>query len=107
MTINNINGSAAPNVRGGGQNERVENPRPGVPGQPTGKADTTQDADQVELTGQTQRLRELEASLGTEPAFDAKRVEALREAIAKGDYQVNPERVAKSLVDVETQLFKD
>lgn len=107
MAINTINGPAAPNVRGGGQHERVETPRAGGAGQPTGRTDTVQDADQVKLTGQTQRLRELEASLGTEPAFDSKRVEALREAIARGDYRVDPERVAKSLIDLETQLFKD
>ncbi len=62
-------------------------------------------ADEVRLTAQVLRLRELETSLGLESAFDIQRVAALREAIGQGDYRVNSPRLAANLLAVEAGLF--
>lgn len=39
-------------------------------------------------------------------ATDKERVEAIREAIAKGRYQINPKRVARALIEFEPELFE-
>lgn len=62
-------------------------------------------ADEVRLTAQVLRLRELETSLGLESAFDIQRVAALRDAIDQGDYRVNSPRLAAHLLAAEAELF--
>jgi negative regulator of flagellin synthesis FlgM len=37
--------------------------------------------------------------------FDAKRVEAIKAAISKGQFQVNPEAIADKVIDSATQLL--
>lgn len=40
-------------------------------------------------------------------AVDKERVEAIRRAIAEGRYEINPERIARALIEFETELFED
>lgn len=54
--------------------------------------------DTVQITGDAMQLQRLEKSIGGEPAFDSKRVEALRSAIAEGRYQADPERIASKML---------
>lgn len=68
--------------------------------QATGGADR-KSADTVELTDQANRLRKLEESLASLPATDSGRVEAVRQAIAEGRFEVNAERIADGLLDFE------
>lgn len=62
--------------------------------------------DEVELTGMSTRLREIESTAASGPEVDVKRVEAIREAIATGEYRVDSEHLASRLVDLETALHK-
>ncbi|MGH8579466.1 MAG: flagellar biosynthesis anti-sigma factor FlgM [Gammaproteobacteria bacterium] len=40
-------------------------------------------------------------------AVDKERVEAIRRAIAEGRFEINPERIARALIEFETELFDD
>lgn len=62
--------------------------------------------DEVELTGMSTRLREIESTAAKGPEVDLKRVEAIREAIASGEYRVDSEHLASRLVDLEMALHK-
>lgn len=38
---------------------------------------------------------------------DKERVEAIRRAIAEGRFEINPQRIARALIEFETELFDD
>ncbi len=99
MSISNISGVPPPEVRSSAGGES----RPAGT-EPERAPETNPAGDQVRLTEQSQRLRELEGSMGVEPAFDTARVDALRKAIASGEYQVDSARVAGKLLDLEGDL---
>jgi len=40
-------------------------------------------------------------------AVDKVRVEAIRRAIAEGRFEIKPERIARALIEFETELFDD
>lgn len=40
-------------------------------------------------------------------AVDKERVEAIRRAIAEGRFEINPERIARALIEFETELLDD
>ena len=52
----------------------------------------------VRLSDLSSKLAEMEASLAASEAFDAKRVEAIKQAISEGRFKVNPEAVAEKLL---------
>lgn len=47
----------------------------------------------------------LSAVAGAEPAFDAQKVAEIRQAIAEGRFQINPERIADGLIDSVRQML--
>ncbi len=55
-------------------------------------------SDNVQITGTSSRLRELEARLADVPIEDAGKVESIRQAIAEGSFQVDEEAVAEGMV---------
>lgn len=72
-----------------------------------GKADARQSGqanDLLDLTGQAKELQTLQQDLAKSPEFDAARVSELKEAIADGRYEVNAERIADKLLDIELML---
>lgn len=76
--------------------------RPNAGGTP---AATPTPTDTVSLTDTAARLRELEAALAKAPDVDSARVEALRQAIAEGKYDIDSVHVADKLVALERDLF--
>jgi negative regulator of flagellin synthesis FlgM len=60
--------------------------------------------DTVQLTDTAAQLQKLEARLRTQPDVDAARVEALRQRIAAGEYQMDPGRIAAKLLRFERSL---
>jgi negative regulator of flagellin synthesis FlgM len=62
--------------------------------------------DEVELTGISTKLREIESNAAKGPQVDTQRVEAIRAAIDKGEYRIDSEHLASRLVDLETALHK-
>lgn len=102
MAINTVNnGMYAPPVRGGGHVERAAPaktgslPGGGLPDKPVGEVD------QVQWTSSLQKtLHQMEEERHEQP-FDEKRVAALRKAITNGEYQANPNRIARKMIDFE------
>jgi negative regulator of flagellin synthesis FlgM len=105
MTIN-MNGISPWSVCGSGQTGQVSVPKveklPGavMPDQPVNAPE------KLQLTPESLQLRQMEATLGNESVFNQKRVEALRKAIASGEYRVDSTKIAGKLLELEKQLFK-
>lgn len=60
--------------------------------------------DTVSLTDMASRMKSLESKLESQPAIDQSRVDKVREAISRGEYRVNPERVADKMMDFEADF---
>lgn len=58
--------------------------------------------DVVRLSPEAAELQALEDNLTELPAVDEARVEAIRQQIKNGDYQINPDRIAQKLIDADT-----
>lgn len=65
---------------------------------------TGRSADSVSLTGTALHLRSLEQSLASQPVVDTQRVEATRQAIENGSYQIDPSRIASKMISMELAL---
>lgn len=65
---------------------------------------TRAQAENVVLTETASKLRRLQAALKDIPIVDPKRVEEARQAIADGNYRVDPQRVAEKFVQLERLL---
>jgi len=74
-------------------------------GRPAGTPATPARTDQVSLTETASRLRELEALMAGTPDIDPARVEALRQAIQDGRYEIDNAHVADKLIALERSLF--
>ena len=61
-------------------------------------------SDRVSLTSTANQLRDLESELSTQPAVDTQRVEAVRQTIADGNFQVDATRTAEKLLGLESAL---
>ena len=78
---------------------RNDNAKPGNEPSNTGvKSDT------VELTSGAQLLSRLEKSLATLPDIDASRVDAVKTAIANGDYEIDAEKIADTLIRMDREF---
>jgi negative regulator of flagellin synthesis FlgM len=58
--------------------------------------------DKVSLTDMASRLKSLENKLAEQPDVDQARVDRVRTALARGEYRVNPDRVADKMMDFES-----
>jgi negative regulator of flagellin synthesis FlgM len=58
----------------------------------------------VQITGAARTLAALEGSLREQPAVDEARVAEVRRKLDDGSYDVNPERIADSLLRMERDL---
>lgn len=61
--------------------------------------------DQVALSSLSARLQEVGADLAATPAVDAGRIAEIKQAIADGKFQVNPERIANGLLENVRQML--
>jgi len=61
--------------------------------------------DTISLTGTAQHLRSLEQGLAQQPIVDTQRVEATKQAIENGSYQIDPSRIASKMMDLERALY--
>lgn len=63
-----------------------------------------QPKDSVELSNQVQSLQSLEGKVKSMPEVDQTRVDSIKSAIANGEYQINYERLATAIQNVEKDL---
>lgn len=68
------------------------------------KTSATAAGDTVSLTDMASRLKSLESKLETQPAIDQSRVDRVREAISRGEFRIDPERVADKMMDFEADF---
>lgn len=101
MAINPI--STSP-VRGSGLVDQAtaakvaELPGSGLPGKPVAEID------QVKLTNNSLRLRQIETQDQEEPPMDQAKIDKLRAAIANGEYRVDSDKLAKKMLDFESSF---
>jgi negative regulator of flagellin synthesis FlgM len=67
---------------------------------------TQPETDVVRLTETASKLRLAERSLDSVPEVDANRVAVIARAIERGEYPINPERLAEKFVQLEQELAK-
>jgi len=60
--------------------------------------------DTVSLSEQSLQVRDLQQQLENLPEVDAEKVEAIKQEIAKGNYPLDPERIAQNLIALEKAL---
>ena len=78
--------------------------KPQVQRPETDKPQQESTVDTVKLTDSAKQLRQLEEILANQPAVDTKRVEEIKEAIASGEYEINAERIAEKLLQLDKEL---
>lgn len=61
-------------------------------------------ADQISLTPTAQQLRGLEQQIADQPVVDTQKVDAVKEALANGSFEINPDRIASKLMSLEKAL---
>lgn len=76
----------------------TELPGSGLPGKPVAEID------QVKLTTNSLRLRQLETQDQEEPPMDQVKIDKLRAAIANGEYRVDSGKLANKMLDFESAL---
>ena len=62
-------------------------------------------ADSVQLTDTAAKLAELQAEVSSADGVDLERVEAIRQQIADGSYEIDADRVADALMTMERELL--
>jgi negative regulator of flagellin synthesis FlgM len=86
-------------VEGGSRGERTG--RAGVTGR---EAAPTGETDRVTLTESARQLQRLAEAVAAAPDTDPARVAALKDAIARGEYRVDGQRVADRMIALEREL---
>lgn len=66
---------------------------------PAPKVEPKPKTDQVVLSEQGQLIRALQQRLAAEPEVRTEKVQALKEAIAKGEYRIPSELIAEKILD--------
>ena len=88
-----------PQVTGTQQNTKAERGR-----LDDARSPSSAHSDQVSLTSSAQLLKELDDAVAASPATDQQRIDAIRQALAEGRYDVNAARIAESLLSLDEQL---
>ena len=101
IEINNVNSSSA-------QVSEVGSHRGGAPS-PTEKVAEKNSApapatDQVSLTPEAQQLRNLEEQVAAQPVVDTQKVNTVKELLANGSYEIDPDRIAGKMMSLEKAL---
>lgn len=66
----------------------------------------TPPVDSLRLTGEAVGLKAMARELGTPAKLDMARIKELRNSIDSGDYEIDPQEVAKRLLALERELLK-
>ncbi|MGD8784111.1 MAG: flagellar biosynthesis anti-sigma factor FlgM [Thioalkalispiraceae bacterium] len=69
-----------------------------------GGSSSSNQGDTVSITDMAARLNSLEKKLASEPDVDQAHVNRVRDAISRGEYRVDPDRVADKMMDFESDF---
>ncbi len=103
MPINNVTGFTHTQSQRATDGAKVEVSR----SEPNARQQETRSssaADSVSLTDTAARLQKLEGTIAALPVVDAQRVEAIRSAIANGEYQIDAQSIAEKMLAFDEQL---
>ncbi len=84
------------------QNRFVDNASPTKVTSPQASPAVTSDT--VVITEAAAKFHAIEKSISQQPEVDQARVEALRQAVANGTYQIDPQRIAEKLLQFESMV---
>lgn len=102
MPINSISNNVNHNPKQVSDTQKSINPTNSNPQSATGFVQST--ADTVNLTGTASQLRSLEQQLVSQPVVDAQRVDAIKREIASGSYEIDAQRVADKMIQIESAI---
>ena len=99
----NINGLPGSHLSGAHESRQVTpvHNEPTSKQRETGKTSTS---DTVSLTESARQLQALEAQVNSQPVVDTQRVEAARQSIDRGTYQVQPDVISQKLLQFEAMM---
>ncbi|MDH5471450.1 MAG: flagellar biosynthesis anti-sigma factor FlgM [Gammaproteobacteria bacterium] len=60
--------------------------------------------DTVSLSAESSQIKSLQQQLDAVPEVDIEKVDAIKREIAKGNYPLDPERIAENLISLEKAL---
>ncbi len=104
MAVDRIN-NATPNPSQVGQKPATEGRAP-VSDSVTESVDQAPAADRVSITSTASFLQQAEEAVKAAPDVDVKRVEAIRQTIESGTFDIDANRIADKLIAFEAALHK-
>lgn len=106
MSINNVNNANKPQLDAAKvAQQQVQNQSSGASNQASsGQAPAPVRQDSVSLTQSAQQLSDVQKK-GSEAPVNQEKVDRLKQAIADGEYTVNPESLAKKIATLESQIL--
>ncbi|GAB4356987.1 MAG: hypothetical protein Kow006_24470 [Gammaproteobacteria bacterium] len=105
MPIEIVNGTPnrVPYDTGEGSQINGARSEPSVEQKQSGRSATH---DTVSLTDTATNLQKINREINELPVVDTQRVEAIRQAIASGSYEVDPQRTAEKMIALESALSR-
>lgn len=100
IEINNLTNTPSPVTEAGAQ----ARPAPQPAADKATAAPQGPSADQVSLTPTAQQLRGLEQQIADQPVVDTQKVNAVKEALASGSFEIDPSRIADKMMSLEKAL---
>jgi negative regulator of flagellin synthesis FlgM len=102
IDTNNINSSGGAN-RSRSSAPVVAAPSNKTPSTPAAKAEPS-NKDNVVLSSEAQNLVRLQTKISNLPDVNMDRVAAIKQAIAEGRFEINPERIAENMLNQDELL---
>ncbi len=99
-----INGANNPRVNDSANVDRKNEQAKTASGKTDENLKNSVASDSINLNPSSVIINELENSIGKTAEIDQKRVDAIKTAIASGDYNINPEKIAQKLSSLEALL---
>lgn len=102
IEINNVPNSSGQLTELSGQKREAAQPAPDKAAIQSNAP--TARGDQISLTPTAQQLRTLEDKIAAQPVVDTQKVNAVKDALANGSFEINAERIAGKMMSLEKAL---
>ncbi len=101
-TTNSLGALGPKNTRGKVGGSPASEAKTPAPGNTT--AEKPESGDQVKLSAEAQNMSRLEAKVASSADVNLEKVAAIRQAIAEGKFEFNPERIAENMLKQDDLL---